>query len=145
MTLLQDEGITHVLSVGAGLPKPFPALFKYHTIDILDKADVNIVEFFPMAFAFLEDALEEGKVFIHCFAGRSRSTSVLCAFLMAKEGLSFDVRRGEEVGAVSDSCQQSLSLVRMCRPVAQPNEGFSRQLRVRQAHVGGACMTVAGV
>jgi len=54
---------------------------------------------------------------VHCAAGISRSSSVVCAFLMATESLTFE---------------QALEEVKKARPFVSPNMGFRRQLRLWQ-------------
>ncbi|KAK0753690.1 protein-tyrosine phosphatase-like protein, partial [Schizothecium vesticola] len=67
------------------------------------------------AIPFLQAAVEAGKrVLVHCHQGRSRSVSLVVAYLMATEHLSLD---------------EALRAVQLARPIAQPNFSFMRQLR----------------
>ena len=56
----------------------------------------------------------KGGVLVHCFAGVSRSVSIVIAYLMCKYKLSFE---------------QALAFVRKMRPIANPNPFFQQQLR----------------
>lgn len=75
----------------------------------------NIKKYFASTNKQLQEVLssEKNKVLIHCFAGKSRSTTVLLAFLMESEKKKRD---------------ELLKEVKEKRPVVQPNEGFMRQL-----------------
>ena len=55
----------------------------YKVIGILDMPYVNIMKYFPSAIQFIKDAIKSGgTVFVHCFAGISRSSSCIIAYLM---------------------------------------------------------------
>ncbi|CAI7826844.1 unnamed protein product [Closterium sp. NIES-54] len=56
----------------------------------------------------------------YCFTGMSRSATVVIAYLMARKGLSF---------------QEAFAHVKRCRPIAQPNYGFMRQLEKFEAYL----------
>jgi len=56
----------------------------------------------------------KGAVLVHCFAGVSRSVSIVVAYLMCKYNMTFD---------------QALAFVRKMRPIANPNYSFQQQLR----------------
>jgi len=59
---------------------------------------------------FIKKSLAEGgTVFVHCYAGISRSTSCIVAYLMYEYGMS-------QV--------QALNLIRQGRPIINPNVGF---------------------
>ena len=64
---------------------------------------------------FIKEALNEGGVvLVHCFAGVSRSASIVIAYLMRFGGMSFG---------------SAIQLVRNKRPWISPNHGFMNQLR----------------
>ena len=54
-----------------------------------------------------------GRVFVHCFAGVSRSATIVIAYLMKEHGLSFSA---------------AFKFVKNKRCFINPNEGFRRQL-----------------
>ncbi|XP_058509193.1 dual specificity protein phosphatase 19-like [Solea solea] len=56
----------------------------------------------------------KGVVLVHCNTGVSRAPSVVIAYLMSRDGRSFD---------------DALSLVRSARPASSPNPGFLDQLK----------------
>jgi hypothetical protein len=53
-------------------------------------------------------------VLVHCFAGMSRSATIVCAYLLA---------------TTSMNTQESIQFVRSKRPIVQPNYGFEKQLK----------------
>eukprot|EP01084_Bolivina_argentea_P163254 284042_1 len=82
---LKSNGITHILCVAGGIGKCFPKQFIYKVIDINDAPDENITSYFNECYQFIENALQSsGQVLVHCFAGMSRSVTVMSAYLMQK-------------------------------------------------------------
>ncbi|KAI5650592.1 hypothetical protein M9H77_36597 [Catharanthus roseus] len=80
-----------------------------------DREDVNISQYFEDCFEFIEEAKKSGGgVLVHCFLGRSRSATIVVAYLMKKHGMSL---------------AQALAHVKERRPVAGPNSGFIAQLQ----------------
>jgi hypothetical protein len=58
-----------------------------------DTPEADLSTHFTACFGFIAEALAAGGgVFIHCFAGRSRSVTVLTAFLMRQQHLTLQVR-----------------------------------------------------
>jgi hypothetical protein len=62
----------------------------------------------------LSTARPVGNILVHCFAGVSRSSTLVISYLMREKNLSVD---------------EALAAVRQCRPFADPNKGFIKQLR----------------
>mmetsp|Transcript_12707 Transcript_12707/g.41904 ORF Transcript_12707/g.41904 Transcript_12707/m.41904 type:complete len:107 (+) Transcript_12707:811-1131(+) len=94
---------------------PFPEQFTYKVIDIWDSPNAPLIDYFPEVVSFIDDAVQRGgSVLVHCFAGRSRSTTAVLAYLVA--------RRGWDLG-------EALVHVKARRDTAQPNEGFMKQLQ----------------
>lgn len=74
----------------------------------------NLGRHFMDSANFIKNALAKGgTVFVHCWAGISRSTSCIIAYMMLHHGMSF---------------QRSLSFIRQSRHFVNPNPGFRRQL-----------------
>ncbi|XP_076909514.1 dual specificity protein phosphatase 1-like [Bidens hawaiensis] len=113
-TLLKSLNITHILTVASSIPPPFPNDFSYKTLDVHDRGDVNIAQFFDDCFSYITEAKRTGSVLVHCFAGRSRSVSVVVAYLTKRHGMS---------------SSKALKLVKSKRSVAAPNAGFILQLQ----------------
>ncbi|KAL7105150.1 hypothetical protein ACP275_07G026700 [Erythranthe tilingii] len=111
---LKGLNITHVLTVAHSLGAAHPDDFIYKTIEVRDKEDENISQYFEECFQFIYEAKAAGGgVLVHCFAGRSRSATVVVAYLMYKNGMSFS---------------EALEYVKIQRAVASPNSGFILQL-----------------
>ncbi|XP_018684547.2 dual specificity protein phosphatase 1B isoform X2 [Musa acuminata AAA Group] len=111
---LKDLNITHILTVAKSLDLAFPNDFVYKKIDVFDTPGTELVKYFAECFSFIDEARSAGGgVLVHCFAGMSRSVTVVVAYLMKKHRMS-----------LSDA----LSLVRSKRPHIAPNHGFLTQL-----------------
>lgn len=115
---LQALGVTHVLTVAQGLNPPHPSAFRYKCVAVLDSPDQDLTPFFEECLEFMEEGRRCGGVLVHCFAGRSRSATVTCAYLLAKERLTLDA---------------ALEHVKVRRPAVCPNPGFLIQLRRYEA------------
>ena len=88
----------------------------YLKVPVIDKPDADIAKHFNRAIEFMEDAVKNGKgVLVHCVYGVSRSSTLICAYLIAKKRLTV---------------QQAIALVKEKRPQAEPNKGFLIQLQV---------------
>ncbi|KAK0724620.1 protein-tyrosine phosphatase-like protein [Lasiosphaeris hirsuta] len=67
-----------------------------------------------------------GAVFVHCAMGKSRSVSAVIAYLLWKHPQRFG--RADPTTAASQAIAKALKWVRDSRPIAEPNDGFMRQL-----------------
>ncbi|CAD6214028.1 unnamed protein product [Miscanthus lutarioriparius] len=111
---LKSLNITHILIVARSLDPVFPAEFNYKKIEVLDSPDTDLLKHSDECFSFIDEAISSGgNVLVHCFAGRSRSVTIVVAYLMKKYQMSLE---------------SALSLVRSKRPQVAPNEGFISQL-----------------
>ncbi|XP_020114030.1 dual specificity protein phosphatase 1-like [Ananas comosus] len=119
---LKNLNITHILIVAKSLNPPFPNDFIYKKIDVLDSPDTNLEEYFDECFNFIDEAKRAGgNVLVHCFAGRSRSVTIVIAYLMKTHHISLS---------------RALELVRRKRPHVAPNEGFMIQLKNFEKSLG---------
>ena len=135
--LIRAAGITHVLSVidyDALLQEKFAHLKHYH-IRADDHPNENLLQYFDEGVRYIDQALGEasqeaaagrrdgdqgevkrgGGVFVHCAMGKSRSATLVVAYLMWKYHL-------DATTALEQLCEG--------RPVCDPNPGFKEQLRV---------------
>ncbi len=78
------------------------------------KVDHCILRFFEQAYEHIEEGLKIGNVLVHCFAGVSRSSTIVISFLMKKLNWSY---------------KEAFDHVRKKRWVINPNPGFVKQLR----------------
>ncbi|KAE8671991.1 Protein-tyrosine-phosphatase MKP1 [Hibiscus syriacus] len=120
--ILKQNGITHVLNcVGFVCPEYFKADFVYRTLWLQDSPSEDITSILYDVFDYFEDVREQGgRVFVHCCQGVSRSTSLVIAYLMWREGHNFD---------------DAFQYVKAARGIADPNMGFACQLLQCQKRV----------
>ncbi|XVF23798.1 hypothetical protein REPUB_Repub13aG0070100 [Reevesia pubescens] len=120
--ILKQNRITHVLNcVGFVCPEYFKADFAYRTLWLQDSPSEDITSILYDVFDYFEDVREQGgRVFVHCCQGVSRSTSLVIAYLMWREGQSFD---------------DAFQYVKAARGIADPNMGFACQLLQCQKRV----------
>ncbi|XP_024531368.1 protein-tyrosine-phosphatase MKP1-like [Selaginella moellendorffii] len=120
-TLLANK-ITHVLNcVGFICKEYFRDDFKYHTLWLQDSPSEDITSILYDVFDYFEEVRElGGRVFVHCCQGVSRSTALVIAYLMWREGRSFE-----------DAFQD----VKAARGITNPNMGFACQLLQAQKRV----------
>lgn len=120
--ILRKNGITHVLNcVGFVCPEYFKSDLVYRTLWLQDSPTEDITSILYDVFDYFEDVREQGgRVFVHCCQGVSRSTSLVIAYLMWREGQSFD---------------DAFQLVKAARGIANPNMGFACQLLQCQKRV----------
>ncbi|KAJ0171128.1 hypothetical protein K1T71_013327 [Dendrolimus kikuchii] len=115
--ILRRLNITHVLTVEARrLPK---STFEGTNISTLyirayDTPHTNLLPYFPMANAFIEEGMQAGNVLVHCHFGVSRSATIVIAYIMEKYKLTFE---------------QAFLYVRQRRKFINPNPGFVNQLK----------------
>mmetsp|Transcript_23324 Transcript_23324/g.41429 ORF Transcript_23324/g.41429 Transcript_23324/m.41429 type:complete len:235 (+) Transcript_23324:1104-1808(+) len=107
--LKRNYGVTHLLSCNGSKPKLLEFVTK--VLDIDDEEDQDILQYFDEAIDFIASC--KGRIFIYCAAGRSRSATILAAYLMKTRKLT---------------AEQALSTIRQVRDV-QPNPGFLKQLK----------------
>jgi len=113
--LFTQAQITHILSV---LDYDIGQYPQYTTlrIQVDDDPNEDLLRHFETTNRFIADALAKGgRVFVHCAMGKSRSATIVCAYLMREGRLS---------------PQQALQQVCEGRPICQPNPGFMEQLAV---------------
>ena len=83
LELLQNIGITHIVSVISQFNPPFPKLFTYLHCYAYDDQSQDISQYFNNSNEFIANALlNRGKILIHCMAGRSRSVTMFLAFII---------------------------------------------------------------
>lgn len=115
--VLEHLKITHVLTIEAHrLPK---STFEGSNISTLfirayDLPSTNLLPYFPMANAFIDEGLQKGNVLVHCHFGVSRSATLVIAYVMQKYNLTFE---------------QAYLFVRQRRRFINPNDGFCEQLK----------------
>mmetsp|Transcript_59719 Transcript_59719/g.82925 ORF Transcript_59719/g.82925 Transcript_59719/m.82925 type:complete len:86 (-) Transcript_59719:134-391(-) len=84
--MLEQRGITHVLVCGNHLQKKHPGNITYHQLPLNDIPSQTLMPYFKEAIEFIDKG---ETVLVHCHAGISRSSSMVIAYLMWKEKLTF--------------------------------------------------------
>ena len=106
------EKITTILSLIEETPEIDKELnIKHKKIHIDDLFSENIIKHFKECIEFIDN---NGKIFIHCECGVSRSATIVIAYLMWKTHSTFDA---------------VYSYIKKIRPEIDPNNGFRRQLK----------------
>ena len=92
----------------------FPKLLLYRCVNILDIPSANLKQHFKSSFRYIKDAIDQGGcVLVHCYAGVSRSATIVIGYLMQEHGMSL---------------KEAIKHVKKIRNFIHPNEGFYRQL-----------------
>lgn len=119
---LRTHNITHVISVVPLEPHEHVPVWtiraQHLEISVRDARDQDLLRYFDQTCAFIVNALAEkpnNNVLVHCYAGISRSASVIIAYLMKLHTWSYP---------------EALACVRQERAIVQPNYAFEVQLRV---------------
>ena len=116
---LKQHKIRRVINISE-LSIAYPELCKYLHIDITDDEDVNITQYFNKTSKFIYTALlRKQAVLVHCVAGRSRSPTIVIAFLMKKHKMTLT---------------DAIRLVQSKRQTS-PNMGFLRQLQKYETYL----------
>jgi len=135
---LRSCGISVVLTVAAGLRLALPPEMEHHVVHVNDEPEADILACLPTAFEVLDDCRKRSrKVLVHCFAGVSRSATVVIAYLMkeARARQAAGVASGDVEVNTAAMTPSSMALladaykaVKVRRPRIEPNAGFMRSL-----------------
>lgn len=109
----EKNNIKGMVSVGE---KPAHIYVSAHLhIDIEDDSTTDIIKHFEKTNRFIDEIINDnGCVFIHCFAGVSRSPTIAMAYLMWK----YDIDHTD-----------AFNKIHQVRSVVLPNNGFRNKLR----------------
>ncbi|XP_075662731.1 dual specificity protein phosphatase PHS1 isoform X1 [Castanea sativa] len=115
---LQHLGINHILCLCSNeigqSDSQFPDLFEYRNFSIRDSEDENISSIFEEASNFIDHVEQKGgRVLVHCFEGRSRSATLVLAYLMLRKNLTL---------------LEAWNGLKRVHRRAQPNDGFAKVL-----------------
>ena len=86
-------------------------------IPLKDKPEQDIVQYFEPAYHAIDKGRSRGNVLVFCFAGVSRSASIVLSYIMRENKLSYE---------------ESLIFLKTKRTVC-PNKGFELQLIAYQS------------
>ena len=105
----------------------FPGDFEYKVMSTNDNKEQNLLSIFKETSTFIEQGAAAGGVCVNCYAGVSRSVTVVMAFLIDHRGMSTD---------------DALALIRKTRREAKPNEGFMGQIQQYEIQQRRVCVCV---
>jgi len=114
---LKELGITNILCTMEQVWMPFPEDFDYKFLLINDEENEEILSFFDEISDYIHKTLtskQGAKLLVHCFAGHSRSASIVIAYLMKYWEMMYE---------------DALAFVMKKRETVSPNDGFVTQLR----------------
>ncbi len=113
---LKEEGITKILTVmdydDGENEKYDPNVFTHLKFNVCDDEYQNIIQYFGECLLFIED---NKKILVHCWAGASRSATIIIAYIMWKNQLGLT---------------EAIKIIEQKRPIINPNYGFVRQLEM---------------
>jgi protein-tyrosine phosphatase len=113
---LIGHGITHIVNCTREFECPFRNDFDYLHLQASDDTHQNMIQFWPSACSFIEEARQlGGRVLVHCAGGHSRSGSTAVAYLMKSNELTLE---------------EALPMAQERRSSIAPNPGFLEQLKV---------------
>jgi protein-tyrosine phosphatase len=113
---LQKLGITHIINTTHELDNYFPLHFHYLKLNLHD-IDEDIIHTLNPSYNYIDRVIKrnpENKVLIHCYAGKSRSASIVIYFLMKKFGLTY---------------KDAHNFLKSKRNIIKPNQSYMRQLK----------------
>lgn len=118
MHTLKHLGITHILCLCSNeigqSDTQYPDVFEYKNFSISDSDDSNISDLFEEASNFIDEVEGfGGKVLVHCFEGKSRSATIVLAYLMSRKKLTL---------------VEAWTKLKKVHRRAQPNDGFGKAL-----------------
>lgn len=86
---LKKNEIDIIVNVTPSIGNYFPKDFEYHTYQTPDLRHGSLRPYYEKFYSLVLNNPGK-KIFIHCFAGKSRSASLVLYYLMKKNGLNLD-------------------------------------------------------
>ncbi|CAL8237393.1 unnamed protein product [Boreogadus saida] len=112
--MLDMLGISALINVSANCPNHFEDSFQYKSIPVEDNHKADISSWFNEAIEFIDSVKKSnGRVFVHCQAGISRSATICLAYLMRTNRVKLD---------------EAFEFVKQRRSIISPNFSFMGQL-----------------
>ncbi len=114
---LHENRITHVLSLFEEQHRTVAMVefdIKSLCFQLYDKNDEPIGDYFEKGCNYIHKAIKSGgAVYVHCFAGISRSPTMVAAYLIRHHNMT---------------ATEALDYIRARRPKISPNDGFCNAL-----------------
>lgn len=114
LVVLQNYDITHIINCASTDCPSLHSSINYYNIPISDDMASSITPYLSDTCKFIKNSIENGrKVLVHCEEGRSRSASIIIAYLIFEKGINYR----QAFNILSDIC-----------PKIQPNPTFKTEL-----------------
>lgn len=126
---LRNASITHIVNATGDVEDYFPEAFEYLDVNLDDKPEAapSLAAAWEATGDFIDRALASGgAVLVHCFEGRSRSSSLILAYLIIHKFLTL---------------RDALKMLKTAHPPTCPNYGFMTALRELDLKVHGKTST----
>jgi len=121
--ILEKNGITHMISAMQYFSPSYPDKISYLHVNSYDWEEYDISHHFQETNIFIKNAIQNnGKIFIHCLRGVSRSVSIALAYLM-----TLDEFYNHEFN-VEENYKHILNYIQKKRPISLPNSQFETQI-----------------
>jgi protein-tyrosine phosphatase len=113
---LEKNNIKYILNCATECKNIFEDKIKYLKLDIKDQNDFPIQDFFDKGIQFIQESVNnnDGNILIHCMEGKSRSTTLLMAYLIKYK---------------NENTNSAYKIVKSKRQLTMPNLGFMFKLR----------------
>ena len=113
---LEKNNIKYILNCATECKNIFEDKIKYLILDIKDQNDFPIQDFFDKGIQFIQESVNnnDGNILIHCMEGKSRSTTLLMAYLIKYK---------------NENTNSAYKIVKSKRQLTMPNLGFMFKLR----------------
>ena len=113
---LDKNNIKYILNCASECNNLFEDKIKYLKLDIKDQNDFPINDFFEKGTNFIHESLnnKDGNILIHCMQGKSRSTTLLMAYLIKYK---------------KEDTNSAYKIIKAKRKLTMPNLGFMYKLR----------------
>ncbi|XP_028988530.1 dual specificity protein phosphatase 12 [Betta splendens] len=119
---LTNASVTHILSVCCVDPTPLlsaDSRLRSKWVNVLDEVTSDLLSHMDSCFLFIQEAVEgDMAALVYCQAGRSRSATVVTAYLMKRYQLGF---------------KEAYNKLKGLKPDVQVNSGFEEQLCLYEA------------
>lgn len=112
----KNQNIYNVISAVTGFENIYDNSINHLCLQLIDNEEQNIIRYFEISNLFIDNIIKKNQsLLIHCIAGRSRSVTLLIAYLIYKHKYTVE---------------DALSLIKKKRPIIEPNQNFIRQLNI---------------